>query len=135
MSADDKCPPWIRVNTSDMLSQEGRYILGGRTTKEWADYGRYFALLQLLARSPEARIYVEDERLLKSLSVDLNMTPKSCRAWLDDLDAIGVLNSNDYADGYVMIDDVTNAVSDYLSQVRRNRENGAKGGRPRKTQT
>ena len=135
MSADDRYPHWIRVNSDDMTSEEGRYILGGKSAKEWADYGRYFALIQLLARSTGARIHIADERLLKSLSVDLGMAPKACKAWLDMLATSGVLNHLDYEQGYVTIDDVSRAVLDFQDTVRRNKRNGAKGGRPRKTET
>ena len=135
MSADDRYPHWIRVNSDDMTSEEGRYILGGKSTQEWADYGRYFALMQLLARTTGARLHVKDERLLKSLSVDLSMTPKACVSWLDMLGECGAINPLDYAEGYVTIDDVTCAVLDFQDTVRRNKRNGAKGGRPRKTET
>ena len=82
MSADDKRLKWLRVSTADMTSPEGRYILGGKSTKEWADYGRYFALLQLMASSPEGTIDVSDARRLKSLAVELSMTPAACKEWL-----------------------------------------------------
>lgn len=135
MSADDRYPHWIRVNSDDMTSEEGRYILGGKSTQEWADYGRYFALMQLLSRTTGARLNVGDPRLLKSLASDLGMTAKACVTWLDMLSTSGVLNPNDYAEGYVTIDDVTCAVLDFQDTVRRNKRNGAKGGRPRKTET
>ena len=133
MGADDRCPHWIRVNTDDMTSAEGRYILGGKSSREWADYGRYFALMQILARSPEARLHVADERLLKSLAVDLGMTPRACTEWLEVLGTSGILNPVDYGQGYVTIDDVSRAVIDFQDTVRRNKRNGSKGGRPRKT--
>ena len=136
MSADDKCAPWIRVSTTDMNSYEGRYILGGKSTKEWADYGRYFALIQLAARTPEGVIDVSDERRLKSLSVDLAMTPKACREWLGVLLEGGIIEREAYEDrGILCIVDVCNAVIAYQSQVSANRRNGARGGRPRKDKT
>ena len=76
-----------------------------------------------------------DERLLKSLAVDLGMTPKGCVQWLGVLSTSGILNPVDYEQGYVTIDDVSRAVCDYQDTVRRAKSNGAKGGRPRNTQT
>lgn len=133
MSADDKCPPWIRVSTTDMTSSEGRYILGGKSAKEWADYGRYFALIQLVARSPQGFIDVSDPRRLKSLAVDLAMTPKACKDWIDMLLTGGVIERESYERmGWICIVDVYNAVQSYQAQVRANKRNGAKGGRPKK---
>ena len=136
MSAADKVPQWIRVSTSDMTSAEGRYILGGKSSREWADYGRWFALLQLVARSPEGLIDVSDQRRLKSLAVDLALTPKACKDWLGVLVDGGAIEREAYeARGWICIPCVFNDVQSYKSQVRVNRLNGAKGGRPRKKKT
>ncbi len=136
MSVDDKCPPWIRVSTTNMTSAEGRYILGGKSAKEWADYGRYFALIQLIARSPQGYIDVSDERRLRSLAVDLALTPKACTTWLNVLLKGGVIDAESYEQaGRVCMPDVYNAVTAYQTQIRVNRKNGAKGGRPRKNKT
>ena len=117
-----------------MTSQEGRYILGGKSAKEWADYGRWFALLQLMARTQEGYIDVSDPRRLKSLAVDLALTPKACRDWLGVLVDGGAIEQESYDVGRVLVPDVYNSVQSYKSQVRANKRNGAKGGRPRKTQ-
>lgn len=136
MSADDRCPPWIRLSTDNMTSIEGRYILGGKSNREWADYGRYIGLMQLIARTPEGFIDVSDERRLKSLSVDLAMTPKACKGWLEVLVDGGAIEREAYeAKRWVCIADVYNHVQAYQTQVRVNKRNGAKGGRPRKTKT
>lgn len=133
MSADDKCPQWIRVSTSDMTSQEGRYILGGKSQREWADYGRWFALIQLMARDSNGFIDVSDPRRLKSLAVDLALTPKACRDWLGVLVDGGAIDREAYeARGWICVADVYNAVQSYQTQTRANKRNGAKGGRPRK---
>ena len=136
MSCDDRCPPWIRVSTSNMTTVEGRYILGGRSAREFADYGRYFALIQLVARTPQGYIDVGDARRLKSLAADLGMTPKACRDWLAVLVEGGAIDAECYeARGWVFMPDVYNQVQSYQGQVAANRRNGAKGGRPRKQKT
>lgn len=136
MSADDKCPQWIRVSTTDMTSTEGRYILGGKSTREWADYGRWFALMQLVARSPEGYLDVADARRLKSLAVDLAMTPKACTEWLEMLVEGGAVEREAYeVQKWVCVPDIWNAIQSYRMQVRANKRNGAKGGRPRKPKT
>lgn len=136
MSADDKRPQWIRVSTYDMTSPEGRYILGGKSAREWADYGRWFALLQLMARTTEGYIDVSDPRRLKSLATDLALTPKACGDWIGVLVEGGAVEREAYEEkGWICVADVYNAVQSYKCQVRANKRNGAKGGRPRKTQT
>lgn len=122
MSAEDKSPQWIRVSTSDMFSQEGRYILGGRSNKEWADYGRWFALLQLLGRTADGYIDVSDPRRLKSLASDLAMQPKACKEWLAMLVEGGAVDREAYeTKGRVCVADVFDAVQSYKCQVRANR--------------
>ncbi len=49
MGADERFPPWLRFSTNDMGSAAGRYMLAAGTTANWADYGRWFALRQILA--------------------------------------------------------------------------------------
>ena len=130
MSVDDKCPQWIRVSTQDMTSMSGRYILGGKSAKEWADYGRWFALIQLCARTPDGYIDVSDERRMKSLALDLSMTPAACKKWLGVLVDSGALDRELYESrGWVLIVDVYNAVQSYHTQVRVNKRNGAMRGR------
>ena len=136
MSASDKFPQWIRVSTSDMTSAEGRYILGGKSQREWADYGRWFALLQLVARSPEGYIDVGDQRRLKSLAADLALTPKGCKEWLSVLVEGGAIDRDAFVSKcWICVPCVFNDVQAFRSQVRVNRINGAKGGRPRRRKT
>jgi hypothetical protein len=133
MAADDKCPPWIRVSTHDMTSAAGRYIIGGGSPKEWADYGRFFALLQLQACTADGRIDVADDRRLRSLARDLGMTPKACRDWLQMLAEGGAIDLESLEAGHVVNADVWEFVQSYQTQARVNRKNGARGGRPSKT--
>lgn len=135
MSADDKFPRWVRVSTIDMTTPAGRYILAGHNTASWADYGRYFALLQLVAREPDACIDIADDRRLKSLAAELNMTVKACRAWLDMLVESGAVERESYEAGLISIQDATNAARGYRETCARNRANGKAGGRPSKEKT
>ena len=137
MAADDKTPQWIRVSTHDMTSSAGRYILGSRTAKEWADYGRWFALMQILAQMPESVIDVSEDARLKSLAYDLSMTAKACGEWLGRLSAAGAIDTECYEQRRVVcVPDILTAVSAYQTKVNVNRRNGARGGRPKaKTET
>ena len=129
--ADGKCPQWVKVSTFDMATNGGRYILGGKSAKEWADYGRWFALIQLCARSPEGWIDVSDQRRMRSLASDLGMTPKACRDWLDMLGAGGAIDPEIYETKHqVFVPAAWNAVQAYQPQAKVNRANGRKGGRP-----
>lgn len=129
MSADDKCPQWIRVSTHDMTSSAGRYILGARTQKDWANYGRWFALMQLLASTPESVIDVSTPQRLKSIAHELAMTPKACEEWLGTLSESGAIDTEAYdAKRLLFVPDVYDAVQSYQTRVRVNRQN-AKGKR------
>ena len=119
-----------------MTSMSGRYILGGKSAKEWADYGRWFALIQLCARTPEGYIDVSDERRMKSLALDLSMTPANCKKWLGVLVDSGALDRESYESrGWVLIVDVYNAVQSYHIQVRANKRNGAMKGKAKSKRT
>ena len=136
MSVDDKCPQWIRMSTHDMESPTGSYVLGGKSEKEWAAYGREKGLEQLCARTPDGYIDVSDERRLKSLAYSLAMTPAACKKWLSVLVDGGVIDRESYEScGWVLVVDVYNSVQSYQTRVRANKRNGSKGGRPTKTQT
>lgn len=133
MSADDKFPRWVRVSTIDSTTPAGRYILAGHDKAAWADYGRYFALLQLVAREADACMDVSDDRRMRSLAAELNMTVKACESWLDMLVEAGAVERESYERGLISIQDATNAARGYREQCARNRQNGAKSkGRPRK---
>jgi hypothetical protein len=135
MSADDKTPPWIRVSTHDMTSSAGRYILGARTARDWANYGRWFALQQILAGVPESVLDVSAPQRLKSLAHELAMTPKACSDWLAVLSEGGAIDSEAYeSKGLVFVPDVYDAVTSYQSRVKVNRANGARGGRRKAAQ-
>lgn len=130
MSVDDKYPQWIRVSTHDMTSPAGRFVLGARTAKDWANYGRWFALQQLLATMPDSFIDVSSPQRLKSLAHDLTMTPKACAEWLSVLSEGGAIDTEAYETRRIVcVPDIFNAVSSYQSRVRVNRANGARGGR------
>lgn len=133
MSADDKCPPWVRLSTSDMTSMAGRYILGGKGPKEWADYGRYIGLMQLMARTEEGYVDISDPRRLRSLSQDLGMTPKACREWIEMLIEGGAVERESYEQcGWVCVADVYNAVQSYRTKCRINKRNAAGAATPKK---
>ena len=134
MSADDRCPPWIRLSTDHHTSVGGRYILGGRSSKEFADYGRYMVLMQLAARTPTGVIDVADARRLKSLASDLGMTTGACRTWLDMLATSGEIDAECLEAGKVFIADVHEHVQSYQTQVRVNKRNASNPRRKRNGQ-
>ena len=130
VSADDKYPQWIRVSTHDMTSPAGRYVLGARTAKDWANYGRWFALQQILASMPGSALDVSAPERLKSLAYDLSMTAGACSAWLDLLAAGGAIDTEAYQTRRIVcVPDIINAVVSYQSRVATNRRNGRRGGR------
>ena len=122
MSADDRCPQWVRVSTHHMTSIAGRYVLGGKTAREWADYGRLWALTQLCACTTGGYIDAADTRRLASLAQDLGMAPKACRAWLAVLVEGGAIDREAWESrGWILVPDSFNAVQSYASQSRTNK--------------
>ena len=126
-SADDKLPQWIRLRTNDWDSPAGRYMLAGGRTSDWADYGRWFALRQLLATTPGAYIDASNARQLGALARQLGFSsPRACRAWLGALAECGAISPADWGErGWVVDVDVSNQQGSYQDRVRVNRSNRA----------
>lgn len=132
-AVDDRFPQWVRFRTNDMDTPAGRYMLAGGSVSDWADYGRWFALRQVLATTPGAALDVSDARMLGALARQLSFaSARRCREWLDALSACGAIDRECYEGRSVVLDaDMFEAQQSYQSRVRSNREKGAKGGRPR----
>lgn len=130
-SADDKLPQWIRLRTNDWDSPAGRYMLAGGRTADWADYGRWFALRQLLATTPGAYIDASNPRQLGALARQLGFSsPRACRAWLEALVECGAISPADWEEsGWVVDVDVANQQISYRERVRVNRSNRSGAGR------
>lgn len=126
---DEKFPQWIRMRTNDMDSPAGRYILAGGSTTDWANYGRYFALRQILATTPAAVIDVSNPRMLGSLSRQLGFSgSKSCRSWLEALaECDGIDREMLEERGQILVEDVWVAQQSYQSMCRTNRRNKLRG--------
>lgn len=132
---DEKFPQWIRVRTNDMDTPAGRYILAGGSTSDWANYGRFFALRQILATTPGASVDVSNQRMLGSLARQLGFSgPKACRSWLAALaECDGIDREMLEERGQVLVGDVWEAQQSYQSMCRTNRRNklrGAEGDEP-----
>lgn len=121
MGADERFPPWLRFSTNDMGSAAGRYMLAAGTTANWADYGRWFALRQILATTPGAAVDASNARLLGSLGRQLGLGIKACRSWLAALAECGAISAEDWADGIVCDPDVFNQQEAYQAKVRAGR--------------
>ena len=131
-SADEKLPQWIRLRTNDWDSPAGRYMLAGGRTSDWADYGRWFALRQLLATTPGAYIDASNPRQMGALARQLGFaSAKACRSWLEALVECGALSRTDWEeDGWVVDVDVAAQQDSYRDRVRVNRSN--RSGRSRR---
>lgn len=122
---DEKFPQWIRMRTNDFDSPAGRYILAGGSTSDWANYGRYFALRQILATTPGAAVDVSNQRMLGSLARQLGFSgPKACRSWLEALAECDAIDREMLEGrGQVLVGDVWDAQQSYQSMCRTNRRN------------
>lgn len=86
MEVTEKFPQWVKFRTDDMGGPVGRYVIGPGDDAGWASYGRFFALRQMLATTPQAYIDVSDARSLGYLSRTLGFSrPARCREWLEML--------------------------------------------------
>lgn len=134
-SADEKLPQWIRLRTNDWDSPAGRYMLAGGRTSDWADYGRWFALRQLLATTPGAYIDASNPRQLASLARQLGFaSARACRSWLEALVECGAISREDWEqEGWVVDVDVANQQVSYQARARVNRSNRSGSGKARDT--
>lgn len=130
----EKFPQWIRFRTNDMSGPEGRYIIGLGDEAGWASYGRYFALRQMLATSPEGYIDVSDARSLGYLTRTLGFSrTQRCREWLDALAVCGGIDMECWSErGWVLDGSMQEQLMSYQSRCRTLAKNGSKGGRPPK---
>ena len=132
MTAEERFPPWIKVSSRDMDSAAGRYMLAGGSQSDWADYGRWFALRQILATTPGAFVDARNARMLGSLSRQLGFSsPRRCREWLQALADCGAIDRGSWDERGEVVDvDVYNSVTSYQSRCRTNARNKA-GSRER----
>lgn len=132
-SADEKLPQWMRVRTNDWDTPAGRYLLAGGGTQNWADYGRWFALRQMLATTPDAYIDASDDRRMGALTRQLGFSSRAaCRRWVESLAACDAISAADWEGrGWVTDPDVSEQQRAYAARVitnRANRRGGRKGG-------
>lgn len=127
--AGDRLPQWVRLSTNDWNSPAGRHMLAGGRTADWADYGRWVVLRQLLATTPGAAVDASDQRQLGALSRQLGFpSPRACRAWLDALAECSAISGPDWREAERVVDvDIYNQQASYASRVRTNRRNRAGG--------
>lgn len=122
---DEKYPQWVRMRTNDFNSPAGRYILAGGSTTDWANYGRWFALRQILATTPLAVVDVSNQRQLGALARQLGFTgPKACRSWLQALAECDAIDREALEGrGLVLDGDIFEALQSYQAMCRTNRRN------------
>lgn len=122
---DEKYPQWVRMRTNDYDTPAGRYILAGGSTTDWANYGRWFALRQILATTPLAVVDVSNPRQLGALARQLGFTgPKACRSWLQALAECDAIDREALEErGLVLDGDIFEALQSYQDMCRTNRRN------------
>ncbi|MBQ6395502.1 MAG: hypothetical protein IJH87_04085 [Atopobiaceae bacterium] len=130
-STDDKFPQWMRIRTNDMTTPEGRFVLGGMSTQEWADYGRLMALRQILSTTPGASVDVSNRRQLASLATSLGLTAPKCRQLLEVFVEAGAIDRELFeGKNVVFVNDIFEAQESYKSRCRVNRK--ARAGKTKK---
>lgn len=131
MEVTEKFPQWVKFRTDDMGGPVGRYVIGPGDDAGWASYGRFFALRQMLATTPQAYIDVSDARSLGYLSRTLGFSrPAKCREWLEMLVCCDAIDAEAWGRGWVLEGSMWDQQEQYKSRCRQLSKNGAKGGRP-----
>lgn len=122
---DEKYPQWIRLRSNDYDTPAGRYILAGGSTTDWANYGRWCVLRQILATTPYALMDVSNPRQLGSLARQLGFSgPKACRSWLVALAECDAIDREALEErGWVLVGDISDALQAYQEMCRTNRRN------------
>ena len=127
MTHEERFPPWMRVSTRDMDSTAGRYMLAGGSQSDWADYGRWFALRQILSTTPGACLDAGNPRILGSLARQLGFGgQRRCREWLQSLSECGAIDRGSWDEcGEVVDAEIYNSLASYQSRCRTNALNKA----------
>lgn len=123
---------WIKIPAGEHNSTACMSLLGARTEKDLATFGRWCLLRSLIAATETGRIDLSDPGVLHSLSLNLSFTVEEFLELLSRLIELGFLTKEG---NEVFNIDVENSIKDYASFVEKQRENGKKGGRPKLTKT
>lgn len=97
---------WWKLPAEDTESPVGRYVLGMRSAKDWANYGRWVELRGYLASSDRCAIDHTDPRAMDALGYRLGLNKKQLQAFVQLLLDAGAINKDEYADGFIVVDDV-----------------------------
>lgn len=123
--APQRQPRWIKVPCDEVSTELGRHIIAGGSRSNWADYGRYLALRELLMTT-EGAIVRLGAREAGALARHLGFSgAKALRSWLDMLAECGAISAADWAEGAVCVPDVSAQRDAYVRKCRvvsRNRE-------------
>lgn len=114
---------WWKLPAEDTESPVGRYILGMRSAKDWANYGRWVELRGYLASSDKCFIYHNDPRAMDALGYRLGLTKKQLQSFVQLLLDAGAINRDEYADGYIVVDDVYEQWCAYENRKATNKAN------------
>lgn len=117
---------WWKVRADDADTPEGRYILGRRSAKDWANYGRWVALRGYLTSCERAVIDHTDRRAMDALGCQLGLGKKQLGEFVQLLLDAKAIDSEEYANGFIMVDDVMRQWTKYQTRSAANQINGGK---------
>lgn len=126
---------WLQLDINDHLHGVGRRILGTKTSREWADLGRYDVLKDLCAIDERGYLDLFDPAEMRALRDELRLSAKALQDFLDRLASVGAIDADAWTEkGRVMVPEAWNARQRYEAKCRVNRANGKRGGRPKTKQ-
>lgn len=117
---------WWKVRADDADTPEGRYILGRRSAKDWANYGRWIALRGYLTGCPAAGVDRTDQRAMDALGCQLGLSRKQLGEFVQLLLDARAINPEDYESGFIVVDDVARQWQAYQNRSAVNTVNGGR---------
>lgn len=117
---------WWKIRADDTGTPEGRYTLGRRTDKDWANYGRWVALRGYLTDCKSSAIDHRDKRAMDALGCELGLSEKKLAEFVSLLLDAGAINREEYEAGFIVIDDISRQWAKYQNRSAVNTINGGK---------
>lgn len=119
---------WWKLAANDTNTPAGQYILGRRTAKDWANYGRWVDFRGYLSQQDSCVIDRKDQRAMDALGYRLGLSRKQLTEFVSLLQAAGALSKDAFDEGWLSVDDVFNQWQAYMNRKAVNTANRSKRG-------
>lgn len=122
---------WIKVPRGEHNTEAGMRMLGAHTDAEFAEWGRWCLLRSILSETERGRIDLTDDKMLQTLMFNFRLSTEETMKFIERLISLGLLQRDVVGSRVEIFNiDVENSINAYKTIVKRNKNNGKKGGRP-----